>query len=259
MVLLEIEGLSKHYGGVRAIDGFSYQLEAGQIASIIGPNGAGKSTLFNLFSAVARPTAGTIRFDGHDISRARPYEVTRLGIARTFQKIRLFRNLTTLHNVILGQHSRTSTGVWGAIIRGAKVEAEERRAREKARAALDLVGLSDRAEVLARHLPYGQQRLLEIARAVATEPKLILIDEPAAGLTYDEAQRLMSLIRTLRDRGITPIIVEHNMDVVMNISDKITVLNYGEKIFEGTPDEVRRDPGVIAAYLGEEELVEQTP
>jgi branched-chain amino acid transport system ATP-binding protein len=252
MPLLEVEGLSKYYGGVRAIDRLSYRVEAGQIASIIGPNGAGKSTLFNLFSGVVRPTAGSMSFDGHDISRARAHQVTRLGIARTFQKIRLFRNLTVMHNVVLGQHCRTSTGLWGAIVRGPKVEAEERRAREKARAALDLVGLADRAAVLARHLPYGQQRLLEIARAVATEPKLILIDEPAAGLTYDEAQRLMSLIRAIRDAGITPIIVEHNMDVVMSISDKITVLNYGERIFEGTPDEVRRDPGVIAAYLGEE-------
>jgi ABC-type branched-subunit amino acid transport system ATPase component len=256
MPLLKVDSLSKYYGGVRAIDRFTYEVETGEIASIIGPNGAGKSTLFNLFSAVVRPTAGSIWFDGHDISRARAHQVTRLGIARTFQKIRLFRNLTAFHNVVLGQHCRTSTGLWGAIVRGPKVESEERRAREKARAALELVGLAERADVLARHLPYGQQRHLEIARALATEPKLILIDEPAAGLTFDEAQRLMDLIRTIRDSGITPIIVEHNMDVVMNISDKITVLNYGEKIFEGTADEVRRDPGVIAAYLGEEEVLD---
>ena len=252
MALLKVDGLSKHYGGVRAIDSFSYEVEPGQIASIIGPNGAGKSTLFNLFSGAVRPTAGSIWFVGREITRARAHQVTRLGMARTFQKIRLFRNLTTLHNVVLGQHCRTSTGFFGAIVRGAKVEAEERCAREKARAALDLVGLTDRADVLARHLPYGQQRALEIARALATEPQLILIDEPAAGLTFDEAQRLMDLIRTIRDSGITPIIVEHNMDVVMNLSDKITVLNYGQKIFEGAPKDVRRDPRVIAAYLGEE-------
>jgi branched-chain amino acid transport system ATP-binding protein len=251
--LLRTVGLTKQFGGVRAVDRFDYEVDAGQINSIIGPNGAGKSTLFNLFSGVVRPTAGQIWLDGQEITRARPHQITRLGLARTFQKIRLFRNLTALHNVVLGQHARTSTGLWGAIVRGPAVAAEERRARERALEALELVGLAARRDELARHLPYGQQRLLEIARALATEPKLMLIDEPAAGLTFDEAQRLMELIRSIRDRGVTCVIVEHNMDVVMNISDKITVLNYGEKIAEGTAQEIRADAAVIAAYLGEDE------
>src|SRR6059058_6195747 len=156
MAILKAEALSKSFGGVRAIDQFSYDVEPGQIASIIGPNGAGKSTLFNLFSGVVRPTSGAMWLDGREITRRRAHQITRLGLARTFQKIRLFRNLTALHNVVLGQHCRTSTGLWGAIVRGPKVEAEERRAREKALAALELVGLADRADELARHLPYGQ-------------------------------------------------------------------------------------------------------
>lgn len=250
--LLSVENLSMRFGGVTAVDDVSFSVEEGQIASIIGPNGAGKTTFFNCLSGVYIPTSGRIVFSGEDITPIPDHAVTARGICRTFQNIRLFGAMTVLENVLVGGHVRSRAGVLGGLARGSAVRAEEHELRESARRHLAFVGLSGRMHETADDLPYGQKRRLEIARALAAGPRLVLLDEPAAGLNPTEADALMKLIGAIRDAGVTVIVIEHHMQVVMGISDRILVLDHGVRIAEGTPAEIRKDPRVIAAYLGRE-------
>ncbi len=240
------------FGGVTAVDDVSFSVEEGRIASIIGPNGAGKTTFFNCLSGVYIPSSGRILFAGEDITPIPDHAVTARGIARTFQNIRLFGAMTVLENVLVGAHVRSRAGVAGGLVRGGAVRAEERALRETAEKHLAFVGLSGRIHEEADALPYGQKRRLEIARALASRPRLLLLDEPAAGMNPTEADALMRLIGAIRDSEITIIVIEHHMRVVMGISDRILVLDHGVRIAEGTPAEIRRDPRVIAAYLGQE-------
>ncbi|MEN8150584.1 MAG: ABC transporter ATP-binding protein [Planctomycetota bacterium] len=247
--LFHAEAVSKHFGGLKALERVDLSVERGSIHSVIGPNGAGKTTLFNCITGIHPPTAGRIFLEERDITGLPSYRVTRLGLARTFQNIRLFKQMTALENVMVGRHPRTRAGWFSAILR-MPARPEERAIERQAMEILDFVGLRDRAGVWARNLAYGDQRRLEIARALATEPRVLLLDEPAAGMNPGETSRLMDLIREIRDRGPTVILIEHDMKVVMGVSDRVTVIDYGRKIAEGTPDEVKADRKVIAAYLG---------
>lgn len=250
--LLSVNGVSKRFGGIHALDEVSLAVQEGEIYGLIGPNGAGKTTLFNCMTGLYSVSRGEILLDGQPIHNRKPHVIVERGFARTFQNIRLFANMTALENVLVGRHVRTRAGVFGAVLRDAGTRAEEAASRERARALLDFVGLANKGRTLAGHLAYGEQRRLEIARALATEPRLLALDEPVAGMNPAERRQMAELFQRLRAQGLTLLLIEHDVKLVMGLCDRVAVLDYGRKIAEGPPDAVRRDPAVIAAYLGTE-------
>lgn len=254
MTLLNVEHLTKHFGGVTAVNYVSFQVAPGEIVAVIGPNGAGKTTLFNLITGVSHPDSGTIEFKGAALGGLAPEKIAAMGITRTFQSVQLFNNMSVVENVMVGAHRHGRRGLLQAGLRWPGVEEEERDIYSRAMAKLELVRLADKKDAPPEILPYGEQRLLEIARAMALEPDLILLDEPAAGLNQGETNQLGELISRLPDMGMTVLLVEHNMEMVMTVAHRIVVLDHGSMLAEGTPEEIQNDPRVIAAYLGEEEF-----
>ena len=252
--MLSVEGVSKIFGGLVAVDAVDFSIKPKSVVSIIGPNGAGKTTFFNMLTGLYKPTTGQIAFDGRDITAKRPDIITSLGVARTFQNIRLFATMTATENVMVGQHARMTAGLFGSILRTPRVRNEEKQVRERAREMLDYVGLrKDEFDQISVNLSYGDQRRVEIARALASDPKLLLLDEPTAGMNPNESARLTQFMERLRDElDLTILLIEHDMKVVMGVSEHITVLDHGEKIAEGLPKEIRENERVVEAYLGKQ-------
>jgi branched-chain amino acid transport system ATP-binding protein len=252
MTLFSAKGLHKSFGGVRAVRDVSFDIPANAVFAIIGPNGAGKSTMLNLISGVYQPDSGALTFNGSDLAGLPAHRRVRLGIARTFQKIRLFKQLSVLDNIIAGFHIHHDIPAWQYLVHGPAFRSDHARCRAEALELLAFVGLAARRDALAGSLSYGEQRMLEFARALATKPKLLLIDEPAAGLNATEVDGLLDRILTTRDRGVTVVVVEHNMELVMNVADRVLVMDYGQHLFEGVPADVQKNEAVVAAYLGGE-------